>query len=265
MTRQLPPATCIGHAIRSVRNNINYAFRISWPWYAILVPLGLGASYLIDTLTGGDPQKILTAPVMAIYFVLMAVSMVAFASIAVNWHRYILLDEVPQGGQIFRFDDKTWRYLGNVLLIFLILFLISALIWAALFIVIASAAGGFLTFTAFVLFIVALLFVAVLFFRLSVKLPAIALGRRDFRLADSLAATKDNNLRLLLLVLLEIAIVLVAVVAMLILIVVASYVSVMLGFVLGAILQALFNWVFTIFGITLLTSLYGFFVENRDF
>jgi hypothetical protein len=25
------------------------------------------------------------------------------------------------------------------------------------------------------------------------------------------------------------------------------------------------NWVFTIFSITVLTSLYGFFVENRDF
>jgi len=35
--------------------------------------------------------------------------------------------------------------------------------------------------------------------------------------------------------------------------------------VVGTVLQMAVNWIFTIFGITILTSLYGFFVENRDF
>jgi len=34
---------------------------------------------------------------------------------------------------------------------------------------------------------------------------------------------------------------------------------------LGLSLQIVFNWIFTIMGVTLLTSLYGFFVEKREF
>ena len=39
----------------------------------------------------------------------------------------------------------------------------------------------------------------------------------------------------------------------------------MIGLTLGFMLQLLVNWIFTIFSITVLTSLYGFFVEKRDF
>jgi len=263
MTRQLPAAACIGHAIRSVRNNIVYAFRISWPWYAILVPISLGASYVIDNLTGGDPEKVFTAPVLAIYLVLLPISLVALSSIAVNWHRYILLDEVPHGSEIFRLDDKTWRYLGNVVLISLICAGIG--IAAALIMGLAAAGGQAIVVIAAILFIIAMAFIVVLFFRLSVKLPAIALGRRDFNLADSFAVTKDNTLRLLALALLEFLLVFAALAAMVLILVLAGYVSLMLSFVIGSILQVLFNWIFTIFSITLLTSLYGFFVENRDY
>ncbi len=263
MARKLPAGRCFVHALKSVRNNIAYAFRITWPWYAILIPLGLGTSYLIDNLTGGDPQKIITPSVIAIYLVLMGVTLVAFASIAVNWHRYILLDEVPQGSEIFRLDEKTWRYLGNVLLIFLIVAAISALVWGVLFT--ASTAGGFLAFLTLILFIVTIFFVAALFFRLSIKLPAIALGRRDFGLGDALVATKDNTLRLVLLALLHFVAAFAAILAIVLLVIAAAYLSPMLGFVIGSILQVLFNWIFSIFGITLLTSLYGFFVEQRDF
>jgi len=39
----------------------------------------------------------------------------------VNWHRYILLDEVPHGMERLRLDATVWRYVGNILLIALIL------------------------------------------------------------------------------------------------------------------------------------------------
>jgi hypothetical protein len=35
--------------------------------------------------------------------------------------------------------------------------------------------------------------------------------------------------------------------------------------VLPIAIQVMVNWVATIFGVTLLTSLYGYFVEGRDF
>ena len=46
MPRQLPAGACIRHAMSSVRNNIAYAFRISWPWYAVFVPIVIVLSSL---------------------------------------------------------------------------------------------------------------------------------------------------------------------------------------------------------------------------
>jgi hypothetical protein len=267
MARQLPAGKCFVHAVKSVRNNIAYAFRISWPWYAILIPLGIGASLFAEYMSGGNPEAVPSAPVVVIYIILFAVSLVAFASIAVNWHRYILLDEVPHGSELFRLDDKTWRYLGNVVLIFLMSFAAALLIALPVF-GLTFALGenaGPVAFLLIILFIVGMLFIAALFFRMSVKLPAIALGRHDISFKDALAATEGNTLRLLLLVLLEFLAIIGIVLGMLLVLFILGAINAMLAFVVGAVLQFLFNWVFTIFGITLLTSLYGFFVEGRDF
>ena len=114
MTRQLSAGACIRHALSSVRNNLAYAFRISWPWYAVFVPVVVVLSAYLNQATSGDPDA---NPGMTflINIVIALITVLAFASIAVNWHRYILLDEVPRGGEIFRLDGKTWRYFGNLL------------------------------------------------------------------------------------------------------------------------------------------------------
>jgi len=269
MTRQLPPGPrqlaagqCIRHAITSVRNNITYAFRISWPWYSVLVPIGIAAGLLVDYVTGGNAEAHPGAAA-PIYLILVIINLLAFSSIAVNWHRYILLDEVPQGSELFRLDDKTWRYFGNVLLISLIMVVTSMLIVFPL-----AFISSFLNapvVLAFIIVAAVLCLAGILFFRLSVKLPSIALGRRDFPLSHAWAATAANNLPLLFIFLFEIAVVIGALAVMLLALFVVTSISPMLGVVVGVILQLLMNWIFTIFGITILTSLYGFFVENRDF
>ena len=129
MTRQLPAGACIRHAISSVRNNIVYAFRISWPWYAVMAPIVIALILLANYLAGGNPEAG-TGMTILIDLIRGLVTMLAFASIAVNWHRYILLDEVPHGSEIFRLDDKTWRYFGNLLLLLLILLLAGMIIGA---------------------------------------------------------------------------------------------------------------------------------------
>ena len=52
--------------------------------------------------------------------VIAAFSLVIFSSIAVNWHRYILLDEITASEKIFRLDRPVWNYAGRTLLIMLI-------------------------------------------------------------------------------------------------------------------------------------------------
>lgn len=262
MTRTLPAGTCISHAINSVRNNIAYAFRISWPWYLVLIILGFGAGLLANNVSGGNPEAN-PGSVLPIYLSLGLFNLLAFSSIAVNWHRYILLDEVPAGSGLFRLDDKTWRYFGNVLLITLILIAVSMLIVAPL-----TFLGSLMnapTALAFLGAAAALCLAGILFFRLSIKLPAIALGRRDFSLSNGLAATRDNNQPLFLVFLFEIAAAIGMILVLLLLVLIAGVISETLAFALGTVLQILVNWIFTIFGITVLTSLYGFFVEGRDF
>lgn len=268
MTRQLPPGPrqlpagrCIRHAITSVRNNIAYAFRISWPWYAVLVPIGIAVGFLVDYVTGGNPEANPGAT-LPIYLALGVINLLAFSSIAVNWHRYILLDEVPQGSEIFRLDDKTWRYFGNVLLMVLIVAVATMLIVMPLFFLVSLS--GSIVLVAFSV-VIAMLLTGILFFRLGVKLPSIALGRGDFLFKDSWKATQGNNVPLFLIFLFEFAVIIAALLILLLVQFIMALINPMLGVAVSAVLQLAINWIFSIFGITILTSLYGFFVEERDF
>lgn len=263
MTRQLPATTCIGHAIRSVRNNIAYAFRISWPWYTLVLLAGLGAGVLVEYLSGGNVEAH-PGVVLPVYAVLGFINLLSFASIAVNWHRYILLDEVPQGSELFRLDDKTWRYFGNLLLIGLIVACAAVVIVlpTAILSALSDALGVLVGIVAVILFI---WFIPVVSYRLSVKLPAIALGRSDFMMRDAWAATQDNKLPIFVVALLQFLLVIAAILLLLAMVFVLSSINTMLGFITGLILQVIVSWIASIFGITILTSLYGFFVEGRDF
>ena len=65
--------------------------------------------------------------------VIAAFSLVIFSSIAVNWHRYILLDEVTASEKIFRLDRPVWSYAGRTLLIMLVT-LVPVVIFSLIFV-----------------------------------------------------------------------------------------------------------------------------------
>ena len=101
-------------------------------------------------------------------------------------------------------------------------------------------------------------------YRLSVKLPAVALGRRDFSMRDVWTATEGNNWRLLgLLGLFFVCMVLVGLGTLLGTLIFSNFGTI--GLSISIAIQVMVNWVATILGVTLLTSLYGFFVEGREF
>jgi hypothetical protein len=262
MPRQLPAGACIRHALSSVRNNIAYAFRISWPWYAVFVPAIIVLTALLAVATGGNPEA---GPIFAlpINLAIAVITMLAFASIAVNWHRYILLDQVPEGREIFRLDDKTWRYFGNLLLISLTLLAAGLAIGLPLGLI-GGLLGALEAFLVIILLVV-IPVLGVLALRLGIKLPGIALERRDFLMRDAWKISAGNNLPIFLIFLFEIAFAIVAGLLLSLVAFAANAVHPMLGVTVGFALQLLVNWIFTIFSITVLTSLYGFFVEGRDF
>jgi hypothetical protein len=272
--RTLPVINAFSHAFRSTINNIAFAFHASWPWMAVLLPVLVAGNLYLLARGPVNPGEFPVA--LGAFGVLLGlIQGLAFASIAVNWHRYVLLDEMPVGAQRLRLDWPVWRYFGNIILISLIVGVIMLPVgFVAAFVLGATAAGGgfagpddfagMLKVGLPLLAIVATLSLA-FFYRYGVKLPAIALERRDFGLGDAWRATRGNFLPMLGMGFLYVLIGLAIFLASWLLTLVTEKLGGNAGAAISIGAQLVMQWLSTVFGITLLTSLYGFFVENRDF
>jgi hypothetical protein len=265
--RALPVFPAFAHAVKSAWHNLPFAFRASLPWLVVLVPINVWADLNVPEF---DPTTIKPEEMLAVQTALLrvyaagAVSLVIYASIAVTWHLYILKDEVPGRASRLRLDKTVWRYFGNSLLVALLIALLL-LPLALLLSGFAVAAGSFSPALLSLYMVVFILIAVPVAYRLSLKLPAIALGRNDFRFRDAWTATQGNMSRLMLLGIISLAFALgVGVTTGL-----AEELFTRVG---GDMMKGVFlvlrqfvSWAMALFGITMLTSLYGFFVEKREF
>jgi hypothetical protein len=265
--RKLPIIAALTHALKSTWHNLPFAFRMSWPWLVLLIPFNLyfttGLPELDPSTTDPVKQAAMVKAVLGFYAT-AAVSMVVYASIGVTWHRYILQDEQPQGLKTLRLDGTVWRYVGNTLLVALLAvfsILPLAIIFSVLLQVISAPVQALMPFYIALAILIAL----PVTYRFSLKLPAIAVGNKSFRFGDAWNVTRGSMPQLILLggiVFLGLS------VAGLVLGLAEQGVQAALGasgvFVFN-ILSQIISWVVAIFTITMLTSLYGFFVEKRDF
>jgi hypothetical protein len=268
--RTLPVLDAFGHAVRSTISNIRFAFYVSWPWVVIMLPVNIGSNlYLLSHHEPTSPA--LEADVAVVSFAATLLGLLSFASIAVNWHRYVLRDEVPSGFQRLRFDNLVWRYFGNLILIGLAAIGISLPINITLAIAVGiaeSMAGHvdpILVVVLVLAFIANLVFAFVSSYRFGVKLPGVALGRTDYGIGDAWRDTAGNFWKFLGLVTLFVLCVGFASLVLFGLDLILSAGGGALGTALGISIQVVVSWIVQILGVTLLTSLYGFFVENRDF
>ncbi|MBL8894689.1 MAG: hypothetical protein JNJ53_08810 [Rhizobiales bacterium] len=255
--RQLPVLAALNHALQSVWLNRMVALRMSWIWYIIVAIVLAFGGQISATIRAENPQSPGTGFFLIEFGTLLFVLLVN-SSFAVHWHRYILLDEVPGMFDTFRLDGRVWRYFGNSLLIMLAL-IIPSIALALPFVFIAAVFSPQLATLGSVIGV--LIVVSIGFLRLGLKLPAIALGAIDYRFTDAWRASAGNSFRIAAVFLITMAVALVAASIITALSLSGSF----LGVVLGFILQLVVNWFLTFFAITLLTSLYGFFVQNRDF
>lgn len=269
--RALP---AIGHVLRSTFGNLGFAFRMSWPWMVFILLLqvlvillfpGLQKRLMSGTFTEAD----ITIQLVTVYLVTSFASFFALSSVAVNWHRYILLDEEPEGWDRLRLDAPVMRYVGNIMLGQLIaagVFLVGGLALIAAAVILAmilpEVAARALTGVAMVgLWLWVIIFAQ----RLFIKLPAAAIEREGYGFRDALADSKGHDVRLLGFVLLLLFfIVLVALAAA-----IPAYLVLALlgqgfaGELAGAVFQFTVNWVAVIMSVTSLTTLYGIFGEGR--
>ena len=261
--RTLPVGAAFGHMLRSTTNNLGFAWQLSWPWILLIAPANILATLYGFTLEPRADGSVPEGKVIAIALLVAALTLFAFASIAVSWHRYVLLDEVPRGWARLRADNTVWRYFGNTLLIMLVL--VAGMVPAVLLAAIPLAMGDAGAILAVPIYFATVIYGIAAFYRLSVKLPAVALERYDFGLKDAWSITQGNTWRLFGLALLFALCVLVIALLLAGVVYLLEKTGLTFALMLGLSLQIVFNWIFTIMGVTLLTSLYGFFVEKREF
>jgi hypothetical protein len=270
--RKLPVFAALQHVFSTVLNNVGMAFKVSWAWIIVLIAPGLYFAYSLPS----DPEVINSQPekyasLLTAIAVFAIFQLIAFASIAVNWHRYILLNEVPVGKDQLRLDGHVWRYIGNSLLASLmVMFPFGFLVGFAFAIMNPSAEAlqsqrPLQVFLSLWPLLIIMVLCAAFLYRMLIKLPAVALGRRDYKFPNALADSKGSFWNI-------VGFVLLFSIALMLPSLALGWLSGLLiaalgviGALISAVLQVLYQWLSLIIGISALTSLYGFFAEKREF
>lgn len=246
--RKLSPTKAISHALNSVWSYRQVAARIAIAWLPVLLLCGIAEIYFAPPPLAAD-QIPSVPPVQIATFI---VSLIATSSMAVSWQRFILRDDVSRG---LRVDAHVLRYAGFSFLL-LVATVVPAVLLLALSLVFQPVA---------VLALPAVALIGGIITRLSIKFPAISLGDRAFRFADAWKASEGNFWPCLGVFLLSWAITLGGLFALVLLGSGLGQFNTLLGdlaVTIGVILMQLF---YAIFNASVFTSLYGFFVERREF
>ena len=118
--RSLAPMAVIEFAIAAVFRHFFFGLGLVLSWLVLLSPL-LALVWFLAFRTGLPDWKALPPASMAGLVLLGAGALIASFSIAVNWHRRVLLGETPRRLRWVRLDGVMWRYVLGFLLILVVL------------------------------------------------------------------------------------------------------------------------------------------------
>lgn len=246
------------HSVKQVFGNFGAAIRISAVLYLVQIGVALA---LGQSLTSADASQYAEMaqtgnfPVVQL-LVTLIIALVTSLWIAVAWHRYVLLNEEP-GSVVPAFrGDRILGYFGYSILIALIMVVLGAIIGMVAGLVLGPLllSNGPTLVGLLLIGLVVYVPLLVIGYRLSVALPASALGA-PLGLGGAWERTKGATGTLLVLGV-------ISVVAAFLLDAPATYVFVP-GSVPAIIWSALTQWVFVMVGVSILTTLYGHYVEDR--
>ncbi|MFN4141295.1 hypothetical protein [Aestuariivirga sp.] len=262
------------YVLGTVATHIDQALRMSWPWLLVAAGVRLVALLLMPVLTdelAADSTALIGQAWDALWLYLLysSVYTVAFASIAVNWHRYVLEEEAPGVMDLLRLDAPVWRYVWNIVLTYIgggVIFG-AAILPIAIVARNAAAAGGerLGLMAAGATVITAVVLVGLVVLRLAIKLPAVAVDRSGYGFFQAWLDSGGNNVRLLgffIMVLAGIGLPFLLIeAAALYLLSLAGEGALTAG---GLVLEIAGAWLITIVGATMLSVLYAVFAEGRD-
>ncbi|NPD17378.1 hypothetical protein HOY34_19515 [Xinfangfangia sp. D13-10-4-6] len=258
------------HSVRQVFGNLPGVLRVS----AVLMIIQIAAQlYFFHSnpelaMLGMDPDSVdldaaFDTLMSANYFIVILVQSVCYLWIMVGWHRYVLLNETASFVPTFR-PGRMVVYFGVSLMYVVLTLILAALMYLILRLsapILASIIGNISMNSAMmlgiILIVLAFLPVLVVMMRLSVGLPGVALGAGVSPFIGW-EATKGRSMTIVGLIVMLGG----------------------LGYLEGAISTALFgddifspqallvgavlNWVTVMLSASVLTTLYGVFVERRE-
>lgn len=250
-------------SVLRVFNNIGPAFRISAVPYIII---GIVFVLLLWPVMGIiTDREAMTAAIRSGTFpwlnfsIAVLVGLVGTLWVAVGWHRYILIDETPGMVPAFRADRMVSYFLRGLLIgiilipLVIVLGIVASLLAASFLRPDTVPSTGALLAGALVFGLIVYLPVFVIGMRLSTALPGAAIGAPK-GIGDAWRATKGQLGALLVLA---------------IVLTVASYLSdyvtslLARNTVLALIWSIGFGWVSALVGVSILTTLYGHYIEGR--
>ncbi|MGY9045597.1 hypothetical protein P775_02020 [Puniceibacterium antarcticum] len=239
------------HSVRLVFTNIDHALRISLVLYLVLAASQV-ATYMnppVMTEVDGIDMPTLSGSYVTQNLIFAILAIIASLWIAVAWHRFVLAEEYPNGWLPRWHGPNMLGYLGRSILLGIVV-VVGVTLASIPFGLIATGLPGLLFLLPFVLIGLG----AYLFFRLGVMLPGAALGTK-ISFSDAWRATKGESGTILVLSVL--------VVGASFLLQLPTMLSGNPNSLISLIYGLVVNWFATIIGISVLTTLFGHFIEKR--
>lgn len=270
--------TIFNHSARQVTGNLGMAIRVSWWFVAIILVAVIVAFLLIPedvlsaldqtpeeiadnlSISGGSALLLILAAIAAAVFIFWAASL-----IAIVWHRYILLEEMPIGTIPYRKEFRIGRYFWYGVGVTLLTLIVGMVIGGFLLMILGPGAmssleanqlGGGLALGIIGALITGII-VTVFYLRMALILPAVAL-EEGLTIGKAWEASKGYSG----------AIAGAAVMLTILNIVVGFIFEFLLAFGLPELLVSVFdlafNWFYFMLNISILSTLYGHIVQKRE-
>lgn len=245
------------HSVRLVLGDWRNALKVTGLLYLIYAIPALVLGLFFPQPQPGQSAEAMAAAMSGyapITFIVALLMLVVYIWLAVTWHRYILLDETPSG-QLPAFNQqRILAYAGRSIL----LFLMAAVLVFVISLIVAPIAMAGATFMLVLVPIVGIFVALLIGYRLGLVLPAAAVGK-PLSFGEAWQATKGASGTIVVLALVS------ALASILI-----DLPALVVGFLpgIGSILATLWTlatgWVKAVIGVSILTTLYGYYVEKRN-
>lgn len=230
------------HSVQMILRNLRQVFQLG------LIPLALASTgfaaifgFLALQPTIGEGAMILA---MIAVFGLVCVSMISFA---VNWHRFVLLEEYPSGFVPVIRRGEMWRYFGYSIAIIFLVFLMTVPVLLGVGLL-ATLAFGMLPLIEFI----ATFLVTMGALRLGLILPAVSIGDSS-SLSKMWGKTSGNSGALLVLAFFVTLLSLLA----------ENLPTLLSHGAIGVAVAVVMQLFLLVLNISILTTLYGHYVEGR--